>query len=384
MNRVSILNGDILQPKMGLPERDLTTLRKEVNIVIHAASSISLGKSLSSLADSITGASEMMAEFALTCDALERFVYVSTAYSNAHLPPSDKSIDVKVNEEIYEPTDHPDVTTEWTEVKKVGTSVVYEKENFPWAYGYAKNLTERLLQRRFAHASDKLLIVRPSIIGPAQHFPFPGYSVPMSTPITMVVAGMILSPNLTIKFASKSADPERECNIDEVPVDVVVDRLLCHLALGTAGCIHAVSGQRSRVRLFELWDSILQLRRVPWPRYAAWKKVDWKSSEQHPLARLYAILGASYCFSEDKTVALSSDSLVKECYGLQLFTEINMADQVLTRTRDIHQVMSRFTHKSIWVWFVANVFYRGFKDKTREEKSSLLVCLRSTKKLLKL
>ncbi|OQD89421.1 hypothetical protein PENANT_c002G04096 [Penicillium antarcticum] len=367
MNRISTLDGDILQPNMGLPERDLTTLQNEVNIVIHAASSINLGKPLKGLADSITGASEMIAEFALTCYSLERFVYVSTAYSNSHLLPFEKGIDVHVNEEIYEPT-NLDITTEWMEVKKLGTSMVYEDQNFPWAYGYAKNLTERLLQRRFAKAGDKLLIVRPSIIGPAQHFPFPGYSVPMSTPTTLVVAGMILSPNLTIKVATKSKDPGRECNLDEVPVDVVVDRMLCHLAMGTSGCIHAVSGQESRVRLLALWDSILRLRRVPWPRYAAFKDVDWKSSDQHPLARLYAILGASYCFSEKKTVALSRDPLVKECYGLQLFTEIDMADQMLTRTRDIHQVMRRFTHKSIWVWIMANVFYRGFKGR-REEQS---------------
>ena len=46
-----------------------------------------------------------------------------------------------------------------------------------------------------------------------------------------------------------------------------------------------------RDRGVELWDStILQLTLVPWLRYAAWKEVNWRSSEQHPLARLYAIL----------------------------------------------------------------------------------------------
>jgi nucleoside-diphosphate-sugar epimerase len=372
MNRVSALDGDILQPNMGLPEHDLFTLRKKVNIVIHTASSINLGKSLRSLTGSVIEASVMMAEFALSCETLERFVYVSTAYSNSHLAPTGKSIDVNINEEIYEPIDH-DIRTEWMEVQKLGTSMVYEEENFPWAYGYAKNLTERLLQRHFAHTSEKLLIVRPSVIGPAQYYPFSGYSVPMSTPITMFIAGLILTPTLNVVVATKSTEPEQECNIDEVPVDVVVDRMLSHLALGTTGCVHAVSGKRS-VKLMELQETFLQLRRLPWPRSLVWKDGAWNSSKQHPLARLYVILGTSYRFSEEKTVALSQDSMIKECYGLQLFTQIDMADHLLARKAEIHQVMSRFTHKSIWIWMMANVFYRGFKGRTKEKKPRLPPC----------
>lgn len=114
---------------------------------------------------------------------------------------------------------------------------------------------------------------------------------------------------------------------DEVPVDVVADRLLCHLAMGTIGCIHAVSGVRSRLKLEEWWQSLLKIRRIPGGVHLRWVKADWKSANQHSIARLYAVCGASFAFSEDKTIAISQVISEQSQSDLQLFTTINTSER---------------------------------------------------------
>ncbi|PIG85893.1 hypothetical protein AARAC_001743 [Aspergillus arachidicola] len=141
-------------------------------------------------------------------------------------------------------------------------------------------------------------------------------------------------------------DPDSRVIIDEVPVDVVADRLLCHLAMGTSGCIHAVSGVRSRLKFEELSNSLMKVRRIP-------VKADWKSTGQHSISRLYAILGASFNFSEDKTIAMCQKLSEEEQQDLQLFTQIDISDNLLIQTEAIRFAMNAFARKrKIWRLFV--------------------------------
>lgn len=338
------MDGDILSPNLGLSQNELNTLQQQVNVIIHTASSINLSKPLDRLSEVITGASERTADIALTCPNLDRFVYVSTAYSNAYLPPTGEGIGIEIKEDIYDPNpnDHQDVVKEWAQVQESGSSDVYEAHDFPWPYAYAKNLTERLLLDRFARngVKDKLLIVRPSTIGPAQDFPSPGYNVPLSSPSTVVAAVIALVPGGMATIATKAVGKIPQLFIDEVPVDVVADRLLAHLAVGTDGCVHAVSGKQAQLQFIKWWESAVSLRRVPRNIDLNWKDIDWKSDEQHPLARLYVIFGSSFEFYEDKTIALSQHPLVETCKKLQLFNQLDFGEQLRSRTEDIYSVMN--------------------------------------------
>ncbi|KAL2821442.1 male sterility protein-domain-containing protein [Aspergillus cavernicola] len=315
-SRLTVLDGDILLPTFGLSAHDIGFLRQHVDVIVHSASSINLVKPLSSLAEIVIGASDRMAQFALTCDNLDRFIYVSTAYANTHLHFLSPTFDVQIDEKIYPINEEPSssssssssILDEYAQVQKTGTSTVYQTHNFPWPYAYAKNLTERLLLHRFTNpespttTNKKLLILRPSIIGPSQHLPFPGFSIPTSTPSTMLAASLALTPWRTMHIASNAAHPETEVTIDEVPVDVVVDRLLVHTALGTTGCIHAVSGTRFRVTIQDWWAAAMQLRLIPWGLRCVWVPGGWDSEGQHFLARLYKVFGVSFAFSEGRTV----------------------------------------------------------------------------------
>ncbi|KGO73845.1 Male sterility, NAD-binding [Penicillium italicum] len=362
-NRITVMDGDILSPDLGISQKDLSILRQEVNVIIHSASSINLAKSLDKLSEVITGASERVAGLALTCPGLNRFVYVSTVYSNSYLPPTGEGIQVKIKEEIYDPNpnDHPDVMKEWAQVQQTGSSDAYEAHDFPWSYAYAKNLTERLLIHMFAQSGfkDKLLIVRPSVIGPAQNFPVPGYTVPLSSPTTLLAAMVALIPGGVVTIATKAVGQVSQLFIDEVPVDVVVDRLLAHLAMATTGCVHAVSGKRAQPQFIKWWDSAVSLRRLPRNIDLNWKDLDWKSKEQHRLARFYVILGAYFEFYEDKTIALGQNPLVESCKELQLFNKLNYGEQLQSRTEDIYFVMNHVAESDERARRVIKQFYRG-------------------------
>lgn len=361
-NRLVILHGDILLPNLGLAALELDNLRNNVDIIIHAASSINIMKPLHDLSPTIIEASNMIADLAFTCKRMDRFVYVSSAYANGHYYSRSSDVDVKISEDIYPMQGQRSVLEELEEVRTRGTSAEYEAESFPSAYAYAKHLTERLLRYKFSESAslEKLLIIRPSIIGPSQALPFPGYHVPLSSLSTVLVAALALTPLRKVKVATRMDYPERDVRQDEVPADVVVDRLLCHLALGTHGCVHAVSGVRSRQKFGPWYKALARIRRIPWKVRAQWVKGGWKSPDQHHLARLYAILGTSFAFSEDRTLAICEGHPEIKNLRLQLFTDVDLSESLLTRTQGIRYVMDRWARKSWLVWLMVIIFYSDF------------------------
>jgi fatty acyl-CoA reductase len=364
--RVTILEGDITKPEFGLPVSSVNLLRDKVNIVVHCASSISLGHPLERLSQNIIGATEGLANFALQLRNLERFVYISTAYSNAHLFYATPERDVRVEEQIYQLSATSNVQLEWSEVQKKGTSIEYQSHNFPWAYAYAKQLTERLLCDIFSSTGnfDKLLILRPSIIAPAQRYPYSGFSFPLSTPMTIFTAATALWPSLWARISTRYDRPETEATTDQVPVDVVVDRLLAHLAFGTTGPVHAVSGGRARRKAYDVWTEVCQFRRWPWGPRAVWMADDWHSDKQHFVVRQYVIMGTSFLFSDDRTTGLRDDSSDTDLRDLELFTqsESESSDKSLKK----HQIwccMNRIGKKSLLARWVALLLYRSYKLK---------------------
>ncbi|KAJ5133305.1 male sterility protein-domain-containing protein [Penicillium atrosanguineum] len=364
--RVTILEGDIIKPECGLSVSCVNMLRAKVNIVVHCASSISLAHPLGRLSQNIIGATEGLANFALQLTNLERFVYISTAYTNTHLFHATPEGDVRVEEQIYQLSATPNVQLEWSEVQKKGTSVEYQSNNFPWAYAYAKQLTERLLCDIFSCTgkSDKLLILRPSIIGPAQRYPYSGFSFPLSTPMTIFTAATALWPSLWARISTRYKRPETEATNDEVPVDVVVDRLLTHLAFGTIGPIHAVSGGRARRELHDVWTEVCQFRRWPWVPRVEWLADDWHSDKQHFVVRQYVILGTSFLFSDDKTTILRDNLSDRDLRELELFTlsERESPDSSLKK-HQIWYCINRIGRRSLLARWASVLLYRSYRLK---------------------
>ncbi|KAL3254519.1 hypothetical protein ABHI18_008899 [Aspergillus niger] len=352
--QITILDGDMMKPSLGLDNDQTEMLKQNVHIIIHAASSINLAQRLQKLWPSVIRATEYAVELGLQCDKLERFVYVSTAYSNTHLCSLFPNRDVEVEERIIPLEQMPPnngnstVAEEYSELQSRGSTKEYESNDFPWGYGYAKHLSERLVTDKFTRHGkyDRLLIVRPSVIGPAESMPFPGYAVPTSVPMTMVAAVFVNHPAFSLELSSRLDDPESDSNLDEVPVDVVVDRLLGHLAYQTQGCVHAVSGRKARLSFKELEAAVYQVRWLPWRFRLKWVKNDGWNSKSDAISRLYKIFGTSFDFHEEKTEQLVSKLSGEERRTLRLFNTRKVgAWELMSRSKQMYDCSTIFARK---------------------------------------
>ena len=313
---IFILDGDLGRPRLGLGEDDISHLKSNVNIYIHLACSISLRRPLAVMAKSIIDPTLELAKIALTSTSLERFVYVSTAYANAHLHHLHQGVDTNVCERIYPLRagggDSTDL--ELSDLRISGTTLEYEANNFPFPYAYAKHLTERLLSNLFEaeQMSGSLLIVRPSILGPALRDPYPYYEIRGSAPATLFLAGIIASPSLRMTFSTRIRDPMRQVTLDEMPVDIVVNRILMHTSRSSSGIVHAVGGAPGRRTFQSLWEGAMSERRLPWHPRVVWRDVDWHSPSLHDIARYSVVIGTSYLFEDTRINAVWSQMTEEE------------------------------------------------------------------------
>jgi nucleoside-diphosphate-sugar epimerase len=78
--------GDVLQPGLGLSERDQETLHDEVDTIIHCAADIRLEAPIQETLRANFKGSERVLELACCVQNLSSFVYVSTAYTNINQP----------------------------------------------------------------------------------------------------------------------------------------------------------------------------------------------------------------------------------------------------------------------------------------------------------
>jgi hypothetical protein len=365
---LTVLDGELGDTAtMDLPEETLQMLKRTVHIVIHAACSVQLQSSLRELAYSVMAPSLCLTKYALKFPNLERFVFFSTAYANAHLWQTSNSSDVRVDEIIYplsaESEDYfQSALDSWSAVQKTGSSDEYDAHDFPWPYAYAKHLAERLVLQKASEGNklDKFLIIRPSVIGPADKHPYPGYATSKGTPSTAVAAAYMLHPGRRITLSSRCEKPGQEATIDEVPVDVVVDRALVHIAVGTSGCVHAVSGEQGRLSVDEWWHAFKKERRIPWNVKLAWTSEDWHSPNLHQIARRFKIIGTSFAFSEEKTAQVA-EKLGGRKEDLMLFADRSLLYSLHLRRHHIHHMAVQHAKTNKWPAFYAKMFCRKGK-----------------------
>lgn len=151
--KITVWDGDIEKPNLGLLEGQLRTIQDNAEIIVHCASSINLGARLPRLVAPVIDASLAMAWLAKGCEKLERFIYVSTAMSNTHLHDAGGKQLPAIEERLY-PLQNGNLTLETAErelleVHERGAITEDHMLYFPFAYGYAKHLTERLITNMF-------------------------------------------------------------------------------------------------------------------------------------------------------------------------------------------------------------------------------------------
>ncbi|KAH8675176.1 male sterility protein-domain-containing protein [Ilyonectria robusta] len=307
--KLTVMEGDITRPAGGLSQADVKMIHDNVSIFIHGASTINLQKPLLEIGREVVNPSLALAGMALGCAKLTQFVYISTAYASTFLRQttdgglegSDATIAENINQIRHDPSRSAE--DELSDLNTLGSTPEYESVEFPFPYSYGKHLAERLILRRFHEAGlDKnVLIFRPSCIGPAESRPHAFYEIPGSSPGTTFFGALMALPPTKFTFSTTLTDPGA-ATLDETPVDMLVNRLIVHVARGSNGCVHAVAGIKGEQNIEAIIQAASEFRRSWWGRpELVWTHDHWKSDKQSALAKLSVILGSSFAFDESKT-----------------------------------------------------------------------------------
>ncbi len=75
------MEGDVMEPALGISESDAAELARTTNVVFHAAADVTFDRLLSEAFNLNVEGTRRMLDLAKRMDSLEVFVHVSTAYS---------------------------------------------------------------------------------------------------------------------------------------------------------------------------------------------------------------------------------------------------------------------------------------------------------------
>jgi 1-acyl-sn-glycerol-3-phosphate acyltransferase len=259
---VSVVEGSLEEPGLGLDSIAQSHLAARVTHVLHAAASVSFDLPLDEAARANVTTSLNLLELARACVRLERLVCVSTAYVTAH-PGEGVAI-----EEALAPLPEPaeEIYRGILEGRSTEAELL-RRSGHPNTYTLTKSLAEHLLAAR--HATVPLSIVRPSIISASRQYPFPGW-----IDSTAGFGGFVVLIGLG---HLRTLAARGDTRLDIVPVDEVVTRMLEECQSGRRGGAltirHAVAGlersptvRRCRDLITEFY-TVHSVDRMPARRY---------------------------------------------------------------------------------------------------------------------
>ena len=228
--KIHCLIGDITQPNFGLGKSELEILRHEVTVAIHSAACLSFFQDLAgSIRDNCLPVMEI-ARILLSFHKLEAFLHVSSIASQSFL----------LGESVLEEAGlvSPDEGLPDTQLSAIlATGESQYAERFFAPYAQAKYLAEQYLLN--LDTPFPILIVRPTNIGPAIQDPYPLYGPEGAIPLYTFLQLIVESGEH--RRLDRFDLPSRDIVIDEIPVDLVANTCLLHLATGSRGIVHAGS-----------------------------------------------------------------------------------------------------------------------------------------------
>ncbi|PYH88870.1 NAD-binding domain 4 protein [Aspergillus ellipticus CBS 707.79] len=278
------VTGDMRKEDFGIEPPTLQTLQDEVTLIIHAAAKIKLDADVVEAVENNCLPALELARMAGRFRRLKLFVQVSTAYVNSFMP------DGWVGERLYTlqhylsrshsasnsstsasepdapaPADTDTDTDTDADPEEELTTLLHTKSsphtaNFSSTYTQAKYLMERLLLTR--HPLLPLLLLRPTIFGPAVRDPYPLYGPEDSTPLRKFATLYFSDPGSTQIWHAAAGYKTGTNVLDEIPVDFVANACLIHAAAGTKGIVHV----GSQLYVPMTFDGMLEIIRRNVPR----------------------------------------------------------------------------------------------------------------------
>ncbi|XP_078050384.1 putative fatty acyl-CoA reductase CG5065 isoform X2 [Augochlora pura] len=212
LSKIRAIKGDVAMPDLGLSPEDREMLTQRVNIVFHSAATIRFDEPLKVAVALNTQGTDRIIDLCKSMKNLISFAYVSTAYSNANLE--------EINEVVYSSRLKPSMVMDICDSLDDSTISMLEKRllgNHPNTYTFTKHLAEQLIISKAGNMP--VAIIRPSIVGAARKEPYPGWVDNYGG-----VTGCMMN---IIRGTLKVAITFKEKNLDIVPVDYVIDTLIC-------------------------------------------------------------------------------------------------------------------------------------------------------------
>lgn len=250
--KVHFVVGDMTKPDFGIDAAVMDELRQQVTLVIHAAAKITLDADVAEAVENNCLPSLEMAKIASRFRRLKLFVQVSTAYVNSFLP------DGHVAEKLYSVGVEVGGKGEEDDPEELLGAILRGEgsphaEHFSSSYTHAKYLMERLMLKRFP--TLPMLLVRPTIFGPAVRDPYPHYAPENSIPLKRFASLFLMTHGETQTWHAAEGYDSGANTMDEMPVDLVANACLLHAVAGTRGVIHVGSQLYVKTTL----DGIMQL-----------------------------------------------------------------------------------------------------------------------------
>ncbi|KAJ5871178.1 Male sterility NAD-binding [Penicillium soppii] len=225
--KVKFVVGDIRSVNFGIESSILRQLQDQVTLAIHTAAKIKLEGPIRDAVEINCLPALEMARVASQFRRLKLLVQLSTSYVNSHLP------DGPVLERIYQLGGEEDPEEELASMLTLDKSAHGAK--FSSSYTQAKHLMERLLLNRFPLLP--ILLVRPTIFGPAIRHPYPLYGSEDSTPLTKFTRLWFSDRGTTQVWHATEGHKTGTNILDEIPVDFVANACLLHAAARTTGIV---------------------------------------------------------------------------------------------------------------------------------------------------
>ncbi|XP_068986761.1 putative fatty acyl-CoA reductase CG5065 [Bombus flavifrons] len=212
LNKVYPMKGDVGLPDLGLSREDRNLLFEKVNIVFHAAATVRFNEPLHVAVNVNTKGTDRIIELWKELKHPISFVHVSTAFSNANL----HEIGKKVYTTSLKPSEVIDMCDKFdkTSMDQIEKGIL---ETYPNTYTFSKNLAEQIVTSKCKDLP--VAIVRPSIVGASLEEPCPGWIENISAlTSTFVLIG---------RGCATAIRGMREARLDVVPVDFVIDMIIC-------------------------------------------------------------------------------------------------------------------------------------------------------------
>ena len=169
LKKLHFIDGDLLEPDLGISSSDLEKLFKETNVIIHSGATVRFNERLSIAGRVNTLATKNLMELSLKMEKLESFVYISTAFVNAKDPKLESMEQVDLKLEM----DHNTFLHQLqTEIPDKIDLLEKELKISPNTYIFTKRMCEAVISEYFDLLP--ICIVRPSIITASANEPFPG------------------------------------------------------------------------------------------------------------------------------------------------------------------------------------------------------------------